>query len=348
MQIPLGNKPSIDNTFIERNLIFVWIGDKLPVYAKNCMDAYRKMNPEFSIILKWHTVRDVEHPKDVLLKKAVDSILEVKDGIRNRHYDFIKRYLDEGRKFCQVVANLLRFMVLEEMGGIYLDMDTLPMRPFDDELLASGSFNSICSGWRDMEMWNKTHRDGKELYHKTWDESTCKFFKFSDIFMIGHAKNGPDFKYAKYARIQNNFDTGMYLRNHFLHDPKFLEMRESFLKGDLKECPYDGSGKYIQHFFDGTWIKSDVYGIRTPRCKYDLQETLEIPRWLEKQTKTEYIDNGVVSYLTKSAEFIPHPSEDVLKIFGTTKFTDDESKMADEMNMKMHRAIQKIWEGIEA
>ena len=286
MLCPMDNKlHSISNnranTSIERNLLFVWIGDELPIYAHNCMNAYKRMNPTFNVVLKHFTVHDVEHPEDPLLRKVVDAILEVKDGLRNKHYDFIKRYLDEGRRFCQVVANLLRFVALEEMGGIYLDMDTLPMRPFDDQLLASGSFNSICTGWRDRKLWNELHKDGKELYPEVWDVDSCQFFRFPDIFMIGHAKNIFSFEYTQYVGMQNNYNTGEYLRNQFLHDPTFLAMRGKFLRGKLKECQYDGSGKYIAHFFDGTWMSDEEHPvIRTPKCKYDLQETLEIPRWL--------------------------------------------------------------------
>lgn len=36
---------------IPKRLIFIWLGSEIPVYGKFCMENFKKVNPDFEIML---------------------------------------------------------------------------------------------------------------------------------------------------------------------------------------------------------------------------------------------------------------------------------------------------------
>ena len=115
-------------------------------------------------------------------------------GLSGKYYDFIRRYIDEHRTFCQAVANIFRFILLEEKGGIYVDCDTLPIKPFDDALLEK-AFTTKVKAWRNIsKSKGRAPENAYEdyLYGLDYRENSgdYMYYEYQDIFFFGFPKGG--------------------------------------------------------------------------------------------------------------------------------------------------------------
>lgn len=84
----------------------------------------------------------------------------------------LRPYLDEERIPPANRGDLIRNFTMWKYGGIYVDFDTRPIKPFDDELLNRKCFLPLCNG-RDAEVtelngWIDTCILGSEQGHPFW------------------------------------------------------------------------------------------------------------------------------------------------------------------------------------
>lgn len=118
-------------------LSFVWVGNPLPVRYKDNLLDWRKLNPHYEINL-WadgHLLTKEEF--EAITKICADihiNIVNIVDKIKDpRNATWYKRdlgeYYDnvigENRNWA-IASNFLRALILEELGGIYLDTDIFP------------------------------------------------------------------------------------------------------------------------------------------------------------------------------------------------------------------------------
>ena len=203
---------------IPKQLFFIWLGNTPPAYCEFAINAFKEVNPDFKVDFLYWSVEDVENPKDEILKKSVEDAIKL-----NR----------KDRKFIQSVTNLYRYKILYRYGGIYLDCDTFPVRPFDDKLLDHTEFDVTIS----------------------WGQNQ---FIIRDVFFLGKCpktyleKNPP-----KYTLLYPHTETGNY-----------HELKKKFFDCTLKYGEYYGDPKlyYINHYHDFTWNPKNL---RTPLCKWD-------------------------------------------------------------------------------
>ena len=104
----------------------IWIGPK-PAPIK-LMDTWKNMHPEFEYIY-WN--------ENEIINRGLNLI-----GVKNR--------IDEMEEICGKV-DIIRWMILFEYGGIFIDADSICIEPFDDTILNTKSF----AGWE-----NETLRPG--------------------------------------------------------------------------------------------------------------------------------------------------------------------------------------------
>lgn len=120
---------------IPKRLIFIWLGSELPNYGKFCIDAFRNVNPDFEIMFVNEI--DVEHPKNEDVKECLkiinDDQLSIYKHLTTRNW--VKEHLNSKIGRLTALSDALRFCLLNKYGGIYLDLDTFPVNPFDDKLL---------------------------------------------------------------------------------------------------------------------------------------------------------------------------------------------------------------------
>ena len=204
---------------IPKQIFFIWLGDNKPNYVDFAVKNFSDINPSFKIDLIEWKVNDIENPKDPLLIEAIDSAIKL-----NR----------KDRKFIQSVANIYRYTLLRKYGGIYLDCDTFPVRPFDDKLLNHTSFDVLIS-------WGRNQ------------------FCVRDVFFMGTI-NLNDLEHCKSKNA-------VFLHPH-TECGNYDELRIKFFNCELKYGEYYGDPNlyYINHYHDFTWNPKNL---RTPLCKRD-------------------------------------------------------------------------------
>lgn len=123
---------------IPKVLLFNWFGDNIPDFCKYSIDMFHTINPDYEIKVTFLTIQQLE---DLYNCKNLSNLDTYELFIRNAIIDSIdilsKEYL---RPFLSGFNDCLRIKQLDTYGGIYLDCDMFPIRPFDDELLSLGWF----------------------------------------------------------------------------------------------------------------------------------------------------------------------------------------------------------------
>ncbi len=88
---------------IPKIINFVWIGPPMPEFVKRCIDEFRRLNPEFEVVI---------NGEDAL------------DPIFKSHYSKIERGSDH--EFA-IKSDLIRLSVIKKTGGWYWDTDFWPL-----------------------------------------------------------------------------------------------------------------------------------------------------------------------------------------------------------------------------
>ena len=98
---------------IPKNLFFIWTSEEksptkaLPDFGKHAVKKFKELNPSFNIIELDDASPEVSECRNTCSK------LDVKAP-------------------CGLFNELLRLYVVFKYGGIYLDYDCFPVKPFDD------------------------------------------------------------------------------------------------------------------------------------------------------------------------------------------------------------------------
>ena len=92
---------------IPRTIHFIWCGPPMPTWAARNIEAFEAMNPGYTVIVHDETAL---HPR-----------------YRTR-YDALPSFSDK--------SDLLRYSILEQHGGWYVDADMYPLRPLDEAVHA--------------------------------------------------------------------------------------------------------------------------------------------------------------------------------------------------------------------
>lgn len=127
---------------IPKLLHFIWFGDDIPQYAEFSIENFLKVNPDFEINFVTRTIDEIngikmngiiENKIDEVISKSINRISSSKEDIFvNFQMSTIYKH---GVQFVQILSDVVRLELLNEFGGIYLDCDTFPRKPFDEGLL---------------------------------------------------------------------------------------------------------------------------------------------------------------------------------------------------------------------
>jgi len=224
---------------IPKQAFFIWIGET-PSYTDFVINTFREVNPTFTFNL-------IHLPEEVIVNKefhkAIYNNNDIVDAIEfsydciektltynrnNKYYKYIKMITDKKnvflrRGFSTYFSDILRLEIIERMGGIYLDLDTFPIKPFDDELLKLDHFNAIIT------------------------KKNCREF-----FFFG-AKKGINSWFTSYDTTILNESLG------YTRDDVEPELFDKFNKGILKYGDVKGI-RYIEHFRTKYWRNENYSG----------------------------------------------------------------------------------------
>lgn len=221
---------------IPRRLFFNWLGPDVPAYARFAMDAFARVNPDFEI--RFLHEPDPGHPRDPLLAETL-RLVAANDGnplslIFNRPW--ARKNLDSPVGRLANLSDCLRLLQVERLGGIYLDLDTFPVRPFDDRLLSCGCFFTRFCGNR------------------------CDTFFFGagrgDLFTHIEPREGDRAAMAYRSDLPVTYHNALVR----VARRRFLALREKFLLGSLRygESVFMKESSpwyYIDHYKRNHWQK---------------------------------------------------------------------------------------------
>lgn len=143
---------------IPKNLFLIDIHDEpRRKWLDNVVCAYKEANPDFDVRLLSYSTDDVMDiyagKKDdkyaPQMLEAISTIKEKLAGDYNGRFDWVyldrlvdcKKYgwtrtFENENYWVVLLVDIFRFFVLADYGGIYVDTDTFPLKPFDDALLS--------------------------------------------------------------------------------------------------------------------------------------------------------------------------------------------------------------------
>lgn len=239
---------------ISKQIFLIWLGDNVPLYIKYVIKLYKEINTNFNIIFITYTLKQIQ---DIYQKRVFQSVYDslLYDSIeillnKNHAYkNYTYHTLIDGQKICystdirmiQVLSDIYRLVLINNLGGIYVDCDTIPVRPFDKELLSLKSF-VVCK-------------------HIKFNDKT---YIMRDNYFMGTIPSLPI--------THNNEEHSISLlqtTDKWWTNPQFLILKHKFFKLDIKAGQYSlNKDFYIEHYCDGNW-KVQNNSIRTPYCFLD-------------------------------------------------------------------------------
>lgn len=230
---------------IPKILHFIWFG-YMPNYVNFCIDNYKKINPDFKINFVHRTPKQLEQIYfENKIENEIDQII----------YDIIKHILNKTKyktlidvqqkflnlfghiPFLQLLSDIFRLEVLNIYGGIYLDCDTFPIKPFDNYIL---NLKKFC------------------VYDKIGS-----LYKINNYF-IGHNKTSFWDNYLDETAFQLVL-TNNHMRSILTTKPMdYWTRRIKFFKCNLSYNDFTDKYNYIEHYSEFSWGKNKV-----PKTKFD-------------------------------------------------------------------------------
>lgn len=132
---------------IPKIIHFIWFGNPPPAYAEYSARMFAEMNPDFRInFVQVPTTRleqiwfdgDPENENEQVIYDSIGYIVN-----RGKYDEYIRHQLNVysgDLRFIQLLSDVVRLELVNRFGGIYLDTDAFPVKPFDDVLLKSRRF----------------------------------------------------------------------------------------------------------------------------------------------------------------------------------------------------------------
>ena len=215
---------------INKQLFFVWIGKKIPSYVNYTINIFKDVNPTFKVDLI--VEHDIDHTNNADLKRCRDIVYnnDINDELHGKHMKSVWFNTKLKDKTIQKICDIYRFELLYKYGGIYLDCDTFPIKPFDSKLL---EYNNFCC---------------KSCYEP-------KNYIFNDIYFIGcDQKYKFDFKDNGDVVANNIINTEYCINNK---KTNYIKHSDLCYKCELKYGQTYSKSKdcYIDHYGCRLWDK---------------------------------------------------------------------------------------------
>ena len=239
---------------INKRLFFIWLGDCLPSYVDFAISSFKKINPTFDVqfirfklcqIKHIYLSRCCKNEIEKLLLRSIDIMLDDNNVAYRKMIDGQKIfYATYGKdiRAIQLLSDIFRFELINKYGGIYIDCDTFPIRPFDDDLLNKECF-IVCRHYNNVGNRTVLLRDNY-------------FFGSNSV-----------------KKITNSYDDIavdlIQTIDKWWANIKFLQLKYKFMHKNITYGEWSLSKDfYIEHYCDGNW-KSKNNVIRTPLCFLD-------------------------------------------------------------------------------
>lgn len=134
---------------IPKRIFMVWLGNAVPAYAHMAVDMFRLAYAGYDIEFIRYKVDDLRQIRDGRVNSDIDNAMygvmrEVFDlGKGSRYSGYIENQrtiYGKNMKNIMLLSDIFRLELLNAFGGVYIDVDSVPGRFFDDELLSKDRF----------------------------------------------------------------------------------------------------------------------------------------------------------------------------------------------------------------
>lgn len=224
---------------IPKILHFIWFG-YTPNYVTFCIQNFKDINPEFKINFVHYTPQQLESiyftknintELDKLIYDVIDDILYKThySELINQQYEFLNRF--GNIPFIQLLADIFRVELINRYGGIYLDCDTFPIKPFDDNILSTESFCVVDDIYNTKEKNNYFMGSNKTTFISNYFSSSLTSLYLTNNYMLK-------------TQMKKPFD--------------FQLRRIKFFTTTLKTTDFTNKTNYIEHYSDFSWGRKMV------------------------------------------------------------------------------------------
>ena len=240
---------------IPKHIFQIWIGDNIPKYAIFSNLAYKKINKDFKIIFLHLTVKNIFDiyvnnymlcQYDNIIKKSIDCIL----GKNDKYINFIKiqtNIYGKNIRAIQLLSDILRLELINTYGGIYVDCDTYPIKPFDENILIYNKFTV------------ERHFDTGFLYKTNQLHIDNYFFGTS----------GKEFDQIYNYEMDNKIIKLLQTNKNWFKNVQYIYRKKQFFNQTLTNKMFNEKKFYIEHYHDNNWKINDLGKIRSQICFLD-------------------------------------------------------------------------------
>jgi mannosyltransferase OCH1-like enzyme len=126
---------------IQKKLFMIWFGDNIPDFAKFSLDTFQQVNPDFKCEIVHRKIKEIE---DIFYVEDPQKLPEMDRIINFNFHIKYKAILKTKRRIplCCFAKDSLCIHLIRRFGGIFVDCDMFPVKPFDKKLLSLKYFNS--------------------------------------------------------------------------------------------------------------------------------------------------------------------------------------------------------------
>lgn len=211
----------------------MWVGNQ-PKWVKKVVDQYRKVNPGYEVIL---------HDKfesDPQLDRAFSKM----DSISMAYPIAFK-------------VDLYRCYLLYKYGGIYLDCDTIPIRPFDDNLINREYFFQLVSFSSAACIPSISFcgcQRGDPMWIEIIERNIQKLNEYNAIIQMYVFQHVKDIKKDKF--IQNNIIRP--IMKNWDNEDTFTGDNSDLLDGNYDKYLNNNHRHYVKMFSLKTWRTTPI------------------------------------------------------------------------------------------
>ena len=232
----------------KKNIFFIWLGDSLPINIKFVFDAFQLMNPCVNCSLIHKSIDQINEIHIYSCYDDIDQIFLDSIFVLKEYNDLWKDFIDnqikvygKDAKFIQVLSDIFRVILLQKLGGIYVDCDTYPVKQFDDSLFECPfCVMSYQANATEQHIDNYFFGMPKGLNYVPYDDFKHNMRLISQTYYKQQSSIG-------YYERKMKFNRGILSINDF-----------------PKDFPF-----YIEHYPSCNWKNNPS---KIPFCKYDFSD----------------------------------------------------------------------------
>lgn len=178
-----------------------WLGDAAPAWASQAAALFKAEYPGWDVeFLRWR-IKDLERVRkggasgdlEEALSRAMAGAFDGA-GPYGAYVANQKRIYGSRLRPVMLLSDVLRMELLNSFGGVYVDADSVPGRPFDEALLSSGRFcvSLDLGGKRVPDNYFMGRAEGAGPWGNPMDPASA-------VQVLDPAPRGADFQYRRSA-----------------------------------------------------------------------------------------------------------------------------------------------------